>query len=225
MTPTRTLSWCTRCTRRPTTRAARSCRASSSSASAAGVEPAAVDGVLHGTTVATNAVLQHRGARTGMVTNEGMRDIVHIGRHQRPQPYSVMADMPWQTRPFVQRADRLPVAGRIVPPRGEAIVELDEDAVREAGRHAARKRRRGDRRLLPVLLSRPRARGARRGDPARGGAGLLRDHERRHLAPVPRVRALHDGVHERVRRAGDGPLSGAADRRPGRPRRRAPTCS
>jgi N-methylhydantoinase A/oxoprolinase/acetone carboxylase beta subunit len=69
-----------------------------------------------------------------MVTNDGMRDIVHIGRHQRPQPYSVMADVPWQTRPFVQRADRLPIAGRIVPPTGETLVELDEDAVRAAGR-------------------------------------------------------------------------------------------
>ncbi|HEX6024972.1 MAG TPA: hydantoinase/oxoprolinase family protein [Solirubrobacter sp.] len=99
-----------------------------------GVEPGALDGVLHGTTVATNAVLEHRGARTGMVTNEGMRDIVHIGRHQRPQPYSVMQDIPWQTRPFVRRADRVPVAGRIAPPTGETIVPLDEDAVRAAGR-------------------------------------------------------------------------------------------
>jgi N-methylhydantoinase A len=99
-----------------------------------GVAPEALDGVLHGTTVATNAVLQHKGARTGMVTNEGMRDVVHIGRHQRPQPYSVMQDIPWQTRPFVERRDRVPVAGRIVPPSGEAIEALDEDAVRAAGR-------------------------------------------------------------------------------------------
>jgi N-methylhydantoinase A/oxoprolinase/acetone carboxylase beta subunit len=99
-----------------------------------GVAPEALDGVLHGTTVATNAVLQHKGARTGMVTNEGMRDVVHIGRHQRPQPYSVMQDIPWQTRPFVERRDRVPVGGRIVPPSGEAIEALDEDAVRAAGR-------------------------------------------------------------------------------------------
>jgi N-methylhydantoinase A/oxoprolinase/acetone carboxylase beta subunit len=99
-----------------------------------GVDPSALDGVLHGTTVATNAVLQHRGATTGMVTTEGMRDIVHIGRHQRPQPYSVMQDIPWQTRPFVQRRHRLPVPERIAPPTGEAIVALDEDAVRAAGR-------------------------------------------------------------------------------------------
>src|SRR4051812_46286176 len=69
----------------------------------AGVELSNVDGVLHGTTVATNAVLQYRGAETGLVTTDGMRDVVHIGRHQRPQPYSVMQDIPWQSRPFVPR--------------------------------------------------------------------------------------------------------------------------
>jgi N-methylhydantoinase A len=99
-----------------------------------GINPDTIDGVLHGTTVATNAVLEHRGARTGMVTTEGMRDIVHIGRHQRPQPYSVMQDIPWQSRPFVERAHRVPVAGRIAPPMGAAITPLDEDAVRAAGR-------------------------------------------------------------------------------------------
>jgi N-methylhydantoinase A len=99
-----------------------------------GIEPSELDGVLHGTTVATNAVLEHRGAVTGMVTTEGMRDIVHIGRHQRPQPYSVMQDIPWQTRPFVQRRHRVPVPERIAPPTGQEIVALDEDAVRDAGR-------------------------------------------------------------------------------------------
>jgi N-methylhydantoinase A len=43
-----------------------------------------IDHVLHGTTIATNAVLEHDGAVTGMVTTRGYRDIVHIGRHQRP---------------------------------------------------------------------------------------------------------------------------------------------
>ncbi len=56
---------------------------------------------LHGTTVATNAVLEHHGARTGMITTQGVRDVLHIGRHQRPEPYSVLLDIPWQTAPFV----------------------------------------------------------------------------------------------------------------------------
>jgi N-methylhydantoinase A/oxoprolinase/acetone carboxylase beta subunit len=93
-----------------------------------------IDGVLHGTTVATNAVLEHRGASTGLVTTAGMRDVVHIGRHQRPEPYSIMQDIPWQSRPFVQRQHRIGVAERIAPPAGEAVLELDEEAVREAGR-------------------------------------------------------------------------------------------
>jgi N-methylhydantoinase A/oxoprolinase/acetone carboxylase beta subunit len=93
-----------------------------------------IDGVLHGTTVATNAVLEHRGASTGLVTTAGMRDVVHIGRHQRPEPYSIMQDIPWQSRPFVQREHRIGVAERIAPPSGEPVVELDEEAVRAAGR-------------------------------------------------------------------------------------------
>jgi N-methylhydantoinase A/oxoprolinase/acetone carboxylase beta subunit len=100
----------------------------------AGVAPERVDGVLHGTTIATNAVLEHRGALTGLITTEGMRDVVHIGRHQRPQTYSVMQDIPWQTRPFVRRAHRIGVRERIVAPDGETLVPLDVEAVRDAAR-------------------------------------------------------------------------------------------
>lgn len=100
----------------------------------ADVSPSELDGVLHGTTVATNAVLEHRGALTGLVTTEGMRDVVHIGRHQRPEPYSVMQDIPWQSRPFVRREHRIGVAERVAPPAGEVVTDLEEDAVRDAGR-------------------------------------------------------------------------------------------
>ena len=44
-----------------------------------------IDVVFHGTTIATNAILEHDGAVTGMITTGGYRDILHIGRHQRPQ--------------------------------------------------------------------------------------------------------------------------------------------
>ena len=40
-----------------------------------------IDHVFHGTTIATNAVLEYNGARTGMITSDGYRDIIHIGRH------------------------------------------------------------------------------------------------------------------------------------------------
>ena len=94
----------------------------------------AIDHVLHGTTIGTNAVLEHDGAVTGMITTAGYRDIVHIGRHQRPQHYSIRQEIPWQDRPLVRRRHRLTVSERLVPPRGEELVPLDELAVREAAR-------------------------------------------------------------------------------------------
>ncbi|HKI25852.1 MAG TPA: hydantoinase/oxoprolinase family protein [Candidatus Sulfotelmatobacter sp.] len=89
-----------------------------------------VDYLFHGTTVATNAMLEHKGARTGMITTQGYRDIIHIGRHQRPQNYSILQDIPWQARPLVQRRHRKTVAERLIPPLGEELVPLDEAEVR-----------------------------------------------------------------------------------------------
>ena len=98
------------------------------------VAPGEIDYVLHGTTTATNAVLEHKGARTGMVTNEGFRDIVHIARHQRVEHYSIMQELPWQNRPLVRRRYRKVVKGRLVPPHGEELDPLDEAGVVEAAR-------------------------------------------------------------------------------------------
>ncbi len=53
-----------------------------------------IDHVFHGTTIATNAVLEQDGAVIGMITSAGYRDIVHIGRHQRPQHYSIQQEVP-----------------------------------------------------------------------------------------------------------------------------------
>jgi N-methylhydantoinase A len=99
-----------------------------------GVPYAAIDHLLHGTTIGTNAVLEYRGAVTGMITTAGYRDVVHIGRHQRPQHYSIRQEVPWQDRPLARRRHRLTVAERLAPPRGEVLVPLDEDAVRAAAR-------------------------------------------------------------------------------------------
>src|SRR6185503_21032589 len=96
----------------------------------AGLSTGDVTGVFHGTTIATNAVLEHEGAVVGMITSRGFRDVVHIGRHQRPLHYSVMQDIPWQARPFVKRRHRKVVTERIVPPAGEVLEELDEEEVR-----------------------------------------------------------------------------------------------
>ena len=96
------------------------------------INPADVRHILHGTTIATNAVLEYEGAKTGLITTAGYRDILHIGRHQRPQHYSIMQDIPWQDRPLVRRAQRLTVTERLVPPNGDVLIPLDEPAVRKA---------------------------------------------------------------------------------------------
>lgn len=98
-----------------------------------GIELSSLDHVFHGTTIATNAILEHDGAKTGMITTEGYRDIIHIGRHQRPQNYSIQQEIPWQSRPLVERRNRKTVKERLVPIDGQARIEvpLDENQVRE----------------------------------------------------------------------------------------------
>ena len=101
---------------------------------AAGIGPGELIHLLHGTTVATNAVLEGKGARTGMITTRGYRDIIHVARHQRPQHYSIMQEIPWQDRPLVRRRHRKVVSERLAPPKGEVVEPLAEDEVREAAR-------------------------------------------------------------------------------------------
>lgn len=100
----------------------------------AGVSPNEVRYVLHGTTTATNAVLEHKGAKAGLITNDGFRDILHIARHQRVEHYSILQDLPWQARPLIERAHRKTVPCRLIPPDGAELVALDEDAVRRAAK-------------------------------------------------------------------------------------------
>jgi N-methylhydantoinase A/oxoprolinase/acetone carboxylase beta subunit len=96
----------------------------------AGVSPAALDQVFHGTTIATNIVIEHNGARVGMLTTEGYRDILHIARHKKPLNFSNYQDLPWQRYPIVRRRYRLPVPERITRD-GSVLVPLDEDRARE----------------------------------------------------------------------------------------------
>ena len=97
----------------------------------AGIDPSDIGLVLHGTTVATNALLEHDGGRTGMLTTEGFRDIIHIGRHQRPHNFSLMQDIPFQRWPLVERKHRKAVSERVIPP-GEITTPLDEERCVEA---------------------------------------------------------------------------------------------
>jgi N-methylhydantoinase A/oxoprolinase/acetone carboxylase beta subunit len=75
-----------------------------------------VDVLAHGTTVATNALLERRGAVVALVTNRGMADVIEIGRQDRPSLYDPFADRP---APLVERALRLEVGGRLGPDGAE----------------------------------------------------------------------------------------------------------
>jgi N-methylhydantoinase A/oxoprolinase/acetone carboxylase beta subunit len=77
----------------------------------AGETPAALDQVFHGTTIATNIVIEHNGAQVGLITTEGYRDILHIARHKKPLNFSSYQDLPWQRYPIVRRRYRLTGTG------------------------------------------------------------------------------------------------------------------
>jgi N-methylhydantoinase A/oxoprolinase/acetone carboxylase beta subunit len=96
----------------------------------AGESPAALDQVFHGTTIATNIVIEHNGARVGMITTEGYRDILHIARHKKPLNFSNYQDLPWQRYPIVRRRYRLTVPERMTRD-GQALVPLDDEKARE----------------------------------------------------------------------------------------------
>lgn len=98
---------------------------------AADAELADVDLLFHGTTVATNIALEHKGAEVGLITTHGFRDILHIARHRKPFNFSLQQDLPWQTRPLVKRRFRKTVSERITAPNGDVLVPLNEDEVRE----------------------------------------------------------------------------------------------
>ena len=96
----------------------------------AGASPDSLDQVFHGTTIATNIVIEHNGATVGMITTEGYRDILHIARHKKPFNFSNYQDLPWQRYPLVRRRHRLTVPERMTRD-GSTLVPLDEERARE----------------------------------------------------------------------------------------------
>ena len=100
-------------------------------ASAAGTTLKGVQRVSHGTTIATNVVVQRRGADVGFITSDGYRDILHAARHKKPYSFSLFQDLPWQSDPLVRRRHRLTVPERITAD-GTTLTALDEEAVEQA---------------------------------------------------------------------------------------------
>jgi len=93
-----------------------------------GVDPQSVTHLGHGTTVATNLVIERRGALTGLMTTKGFRDVLEIGRQTRPHLYNYSIHRP---TPLVSRQLRLEVTERIL---SDGVIEtpLDEDEVAAA---------------------------------------------------------------------------------------------
>ena len=94
----------------------------------AGVTPGEVGVIIHGTTLATNALIERKGARTALLTTEGFRDVVEIRHENRFEQYDVNIDLP---PPLVPRRLRLPVRERI-DAQGEVLLPLDESSVARA---------------------------------------------------------------------------------------------
>jgi N-methylhydantoinase A len=91
----------------------------------AGIEPGSVTEVVHGTTIASNTILQRSGARTGLLTTRGFRDVLEIGRIRTPG----MFDLAWRKpEPLVPRRWRLEAAERMAAD-GSVVLPLDEASV------------------------------------------------------------------------------------------------
>jgi N-methylhydantoinase A len=94
---------------------------------AAEVDAAALDLIVHGTTTTTNAVLERQLCKTGLITTQGFRDVLELGRRTRPQAYG----MSGQFRPLIPRDLRLEVPERMLAD-GSEYLPLDEDSLRAA---------------------------------------------------------------------------------------------
>ncbi len=89
------------------------------------LDPQQIAEVIHATTVATNAILERKGARTALVTTEGFRDVLELRRIRIPMSY----DLGWaKPEPLVRRRDRFELRERLSA-RGEVLVEPDEPAL------------------------------------------------------------------------------------------------
>ena len=96
---------------------------------AAGLDPALLQAVVHGTTTTTNAVLERKIAKVGLITTKGFRDVLELGRRTRPQPYGLRGTF----TPLIDREVRLEVPERM-DADGKVLTPLDEEAVADAAR-------------------------------------------------------------------------------------------
>nr|WP_235490317.1 hydantoinase/oxoprolinase family protein [Achromobacter sp. DMS1] len=87
----------------------------------AGIAPSAIRSIVHGTTLATNALIERRGARTAFITSEGFRDVIEMRNEGRFEQYDLSIQLP---APLIPRCDRYALAGRL-DAGGRELVPLD----------------------------------------------------------------------------------------------------
>ena len=104
------------------------CEGVSRIVSEAGIEMSQLDGIVHGTTLVTNAVIERLGAKVGLITTSGFRDVLEVGHEMRYDLYDLFLEKP---EPLVPRNLRLTVNERIAS-TGEILSELDEAGVNAA---------------------------------------------------------------------------------------------
>src|ERR1700761_4110994 len=95
---------------------------------AAGIDPQSLDLIIHGTTIATNAVIERKGARCALVTTKGFRDVLELGRRDRPHMYGLTGVQ----NPLIPRDLRFEVDERL-DHQGAVIRPLDEGGLRALG--------------------------------------------------------------------------------------------
>ncbi|SDX00728.1 hydantoinase/oxoprolinase family protein [Litoreibacter albidus] len=91
----------------------------------AGVTPSQIDQIIHGTTLATNALIERRGAKTALITTEGFRDVIEMRTESRFEQYDLNLNLP---EPLLPRHMRFTVAGR-VDANGKVLVDIDRAEV------------------------------------------------------------------------------------------------
>ncbi|MGG1662154.1 hydantoinase/oxoprolinase family protein [Brevibacillus sp. NRS-1366] len=90
-----------------------------------GIHSESIQEFIHGTTVATNTILEHKGAKTGLLTTKGFRDVLEIARIRTPSLFDLKWDKP---KSLIERRYRLEVVERI-DAKGEVITEIDQESV------------------------------------------------------------------------------------------------
>src|SRR5690606_37919102 len=100
-----------------------------------GLNPRDISLITHGTTIATNAVIERKGAQCGLLTTHGFRDVLELRRRDRPQTYGLIGEF----HPLIERRyragvrERISADGDIVEPLDEADVIEQAQALKDAG--------------------------------------------------------------------------------------------